>query len=175
MGLFDQVLSAVANPAQQGSMEQLGTIFNTVQQLSGNSGASPDATQTMLSVLGGYVRSSLQSAGPDQAHALVNQFGGTAANPQAVSALLTPVMQQQVVQELIGHTGLDANVIEGMLPVLVPLALQFLQSGAHTQAAPSGQGLATNPVLSAFLDENHDGSVDLGDALGMAGKFLSSR
>lgn len=170
MGLFDQVLSAVANPGQQGSMEQLGTIFNVVQQMSGEQGVGSDATSTMLSVVGGYVRSSLREAGPDQAQSLVNQFGGASANPQAVQALLTPVMQQQVVQDLIARTGLDAQAIEGMLPVLIPLALQFLQSGASTNNAQ-----AANPVLNAFLDGDGDGDVDLGDALGMAGKFLGNR
>jgi hypothetical protein len=170
MGLFDQVLSAVANPEQQGSMEQLGTMFNVVQQMSGQHGGGADATQAMLSVLGGYVRSSLQSAGPEQAGALVNQFSGTSANPAAVAALLTPLMQQQVVQDLVGRTGLDPQMVQGMLPMLVPLALQFLQSGAPTQNVQ-----AANPVLSAFLDGDRDGDVDLGDALGMAGQFLASR
>jgi uncharacterized protein YidB (DUF937 family) len=175
MGLLDQVLGAVANPAQQGSMEQLGSIFNAVQSMSGNHGGGADATQAMLSVVGGYVRSSLREAGPDQAQTLVNQFGGGGANSQAVQALLTPVMQQQVVQDLIGRTGLDPQTIEGMLPTLIPLALQFLQTGAPVPNAAAGNAPAGNPVLNAFLDGDSDGDVDLGDALGMASKFLSNR
>ncbi len=175
MGLLDQVLGAVANPAQQGSMEQLGTIFNAVQAMSGSHGGGSDATQAMLSVVGGYLQSSLREAGPDHAQTLVNQFGGAAANPQAVQALLTPVMQQQVVQELIGRTGLDPQTIEGLLPTLIPLALQFLQTGAPTDSAAVGNAPVGNPVLNAFLDGDHDGDVDLGDALGMASKFLSNR
>ena len=172
MGLFDEILGAVSNPNQQGSTDQIGGILNTVQQLSGQHGASPDMTQTMLSVVGNYVRSSLQqtqaTAGTDQAQTLVNQYSGTGANPQAVSALLGPALQQQMVQDLIARTGLNAQTIQSMLPILVPLALNLLQSGANSQNPQSGG----NPVLSAFLDGDRDGDVDLGDILGAAGKFM---
>lgn len=174
MGLFDQILSAVNNPEQHANPNQLGSILNTVQQLSGNYGASPDTTQSMLSVVGNYVRGSLQqtqaTAGPQQAQALVNQFSGTGPNPQAVQALLGPGLQQQVVQDLIARTGLNAQTVQAMLPVLVPLALNLLQGGANTQNPQAG-----NSVLNAFLDGDRDGDVDLGDALRVAGQFLGPR
>ncbi len=172
MGLFDAVLSAVSNPGQQGSPDQLGAILNTVQQLGSNHGTDAGTTQTLVSVVGGYVRSALQqqqaTAGTEQAQATVNQYGGTGANPQAVDAVLGPVMQQQVVQDLVQRTGLDPQTVQSMLPTLVPLALNFLQSGAHT-----GNPQAGNPVLNAFLDGDRDGDIDLGDAMSIASKFLS--
>ena len=171
MGLFDAVMSAVSNPNQQGSPDQLGAILNTVQQLSSNHGTDAGTTQTLVSVVGGYVRSALQqqqaTAGTEQAQATVNQYSGTSANAQAVEAVLGPVMQQQVVQDLVQRTGLAPQMVQSMLPTLVPLALNFLQSGADTQNPQAG-----NPVLNAFLDGNHDGSVDLGDALKVAGQFF---
>lgn len=172
MGLFDAVMSAVGNPSQQGSPSQLGAILSTVQQLSSNHGTDPGTTQTLVSVVGGYVQSALQqqqaTAGTEQAQATVNQYGGTSANAQAVEAVLGPVMQQQVVQDLVQRTGLDPQTVEAMLPTLVPLALNFLQSGADTQNPQAG-----NPVLNAFLDGDHDGDIDLGDAMSVASKFLS--
>ncbi len=172
MGLFDAVLSAVANPNQQANPGQLGAILSTVQQLSSNHGTDAGTTQTLVSVVGGYVRSALQqqqaTAGTEQAQATVNQYSGTGPNPQAVEAVLGPVMQQQVVQDLIQRTGLSEQAIQAMLPTLVPLALNFLQSGAHTQNPQAG-----NPVLNAFLDGDHDGDIDLGDAMSVASKFLS--
>lgn len=172
MGLFDQILNAVNNPNQQGSPDQLGNILNTVQQLSNNHGTDAGTTQTLLSVVGGYVRSALQekraSEGTEQAQAMVNQYAGTGYNPQAVEALLGPVMQQQVVQDLIQRTGLSPETIQSMLPVLVPLALNFLQSGNNAHNPQAG-----NPVLNAFLDSDGDGDVDMGDALGVASRFLS--
>ncbi|MBW4693120.1 MAG: DUF937 domain-containing protein [Lyngbya sp. HA4199-MV5] len=172
MGLFDAVLSAVSNPGQQGSPDQLGAILSTVQQLSSNHGTDAGTTQTLVSVVGGYVRSALQqqqaTAGTEQAQATVNQYGGTSPNAQAVEAVLGPVMQQQVVQDLVQRTGLDPQTVQSMLPTLVPLALNFLQSGAHTDNPQAG-----NPVLNAFLDGDRDGDIDLGDAMSVAGKFLS--
>jgi uncharacterized protein YidB (DUF937 family) len=120
MGLFDQLLASVNDPNQQASTDQIGGILNTVQQLSGQHGTDPSTVQTLLSVVGGYVRSSLQetrnTAGPEQAQAVVNQFSGTGPNPQAVNALLGPVMQQQVVQDLIQRTGLSSQTIQSCCP-----------------------------------------------------------
>ena len=172
MGLFDQILASVSDPNQQGSAGQIGNILSTVQQLSGQHGADSSTMQTLMSVVGGYVQSSLQetrdTAGPDQAQALVNQFGGTSHNPAAVGALLNPIMQQQVVQDLMQRTGLSPQAIESMLPVLIPLALNLLQGGNNTQNPQAG-----NPLLNTFLDGNHDGNIDLGDALTMASQFMN--
>ena len=172
MGLFDQILASVSDPNQQGSTDQLGGILSTVQQLSGQHGADSSTMQTLMSVVGGYVQSSLQqtreTAGPDQAQALVNQFGGTSHNSQAVGAVLNPIMQQQMVQDLMQRTGLSPQTIESMLPVLIPLVLNLLQGGNNTQNPQAG-----NSLLNTFLDGNHDGNLDLGDALSMASKFMS--
>jgi hypothetical protein len=167
MGLFDELLNAVNNPNQQANPDQLGSIINTVQQLSGNHGTDPGTTQTILSVVGDYVRSSLQSTDPNQAQGLVNQYAGNSGNPEAVDALLGGAMQQQLVQDLIQRTGLDPQTIESMLPTLVPLVLNVLQGG-------NSQG-GGNPLLNAFLDSNRDGSLDLGDAFKLAGQFFGQR
>jgi hypothetical protein len=177
MGLFDQILSAVANPNQQASPDQLSSILGVAQQMAGSQGMDSGATQAIMSVLGGHVRSALQnqsSQGGADPSSLVNQFAGLASNPAAVQALFSMAQQNQVVNDISQRTGLNAGAIQSMLPVLVPLALQFLQSGAHTQqaAAQSGGG---NPVLNAFLDGDRDGDVDMGDALRLAGQFLSQR
>jgi len=55
-----------------------------------------------------------------------------------------------------------------MLPILVPLVLNLLQTGTGVQS----QGGA-NPVLNAFLDADRDGDVDIADAMQMAGRYLS--
>lgn len=173
MSLFDQILSAVSNPQQQGSTDQLGSILGVAQQLAGNYGMDSAATQAVLSALGGHVRSALQnqqaSTGNDP-QSLVNQFAGLGSNPQAVQALFPGGQQQQVAQDISQHTGLNAGTIQAMLPVLIPLVLNLLQSGNQTQGNQSG-----NPVLTTFLDSNHDGNFDLGDAMGLAGQFLNQQ
>jgi tetrahydromethanopterin S-methyltransferase subunit F len=173
MGLFDQIMSAVANPQQQGSADQLGSILGMAQQVAGNQGLDSGATQAVMSLLGGHVRSSLQNQGNDQAQMMVSQFGGLGNNPSAVNALFPGSMQQQVAESISQRTGLNSGMIMSMLPVLVPLVLNMLKSGAPAQQAQGVQ--SGNPVLNAFLDADRDGDVDVGDIMGMAGQFLSQR
>ena len=172
MGLFDQVLNAVNDPQTRGSMNDIGGILNTVQQLSGNAGADSSKMQSAMGVVGNFVRSSLQekrvNEGDQQAQSIVDQFSGTSPNSQAVNSLFSGAMQQQVAQAISQRTGLDANMAMQMLPMLVPLVLQFLQSGTNTQNPQAGG----NSVLSSFLDADGDGDVDISDAMGMASRYL---
>lgn len=171
MGLFDQIMGAVANPSQQGSPDQLSGILNTVQQLSGNSGVDSSASQAAMGIVGNYVRSALQQKqaqeGQGQVEAIVNQFGGTGPNYGALQALFPPEQQQQIAATVAQRTGIPAETIQAMLPTLVPLVLNLLRTGSSNQGA-AGQ----NNVLNAFLDSNQDGSLDIGDAMGMVGRFL---
>lgn len=165
MSLFEQFINAIDSPTQQGNPNEVGDIFNTVQQLSNNTNADPSAIQSVLSVVGDYTRSALQqkqdNEGQDQTQQFVNQFGGTNANNQVVNMLFSAPQIQQLVQEASQRTGLDAGMIQSMLPMLVPLVLKFLQQGNSNQ----GGG---NPLLNTFLDANHDGNVDVSDMMQMA-------
>ena len=172
MGLFDQILGAVANPNQQGSLGQLGNIVNSVQQMSDRTGTNPSTIQSVLSIVGSQVRSALQQKqatdGNEAAQSLVNQYAGTSPNPQAVNSLFSPQIQQQVAQVAAQRTGLDAGMVQQLLPLAVPLVLNFLQSGANAQN-PQGGG---NSVLNSFLDADGDGDVDIADAIQMASRHL---
>ncbi|MEH2260233.1 DUF937 domain-containing protein [Nostoc sp.] len=172
MGLFDQILGAVANPNQQGSLGEIGSIVNTVQQLSDRTGANPSTIQSVLSIVGGQVRSALQDKqatdGNEATQNLVSQYAGTSPNPQAVNSLFSPQIQQQVAEVAAERTGLDAGIVQQLLPLAVPLVLKFLQSGANAQN-PQGGG---NPVLNSFLDADGDGDVDIADAIQMASRYI---
>jgi len=174
MGLFDEILNAVNNPSQQGNEAQLSGILDAVQQLNSNISTSPDTTQSLVSGLGGYVRSALQqkqaTEGMGSVQSLLDQFAGTGANPQAIGALFNPSQQEQVVQGLSQRTGINAQTIASLLPVLIPVVLNLLQTGRNTQNPQAG-----NNVLGTFLDGDRDGDVDLNDVLGMAGRYLGSR
>lgn len=171
MGLLDQILNAVNSSDQQGSTGQIASILSTVQQLGDSYGADPSTVQTALSVVGNHVRSALQqkqaNEGFEQAQGLVNQYSGTYPNPQAVDAIFGFNQVQQVVQAVAQRTGLDAGMIQQMLPILVPLVLNFLKTGTSSQQQGS------NPVLNTFLDTDGDGDVDIADAMRMAGRYLS--
>lgn len=172
MSLFEQIINAIDDPSTVASSGQLANILGTTQQLSDSYGADQSAVQGAMSIVGNYVRSALQqkqaTEGPAQAQAVVNQYSGAYPNPQAVDALFNFSQVQQIVQAVSQRTGLDANMIQQMLPVLVPLVLNLLQTGSQTQNSQGG-----NSVLKAFLDADGDGDVDIADAMRMAGRHLS--
>jgi hypothetical protein len=177
MGLFDQIVSAIDNPNQQANPSQLGGIINTVQQLSSAQGVDSSTTQTLLSSVGGYVRSALQqqaAGGRSNAEAIVNQYSGTSPNAAAVQALFSPAQQQQVAQATSQKTGINAEIIVAMLPTLIPIVLQLLQSGASNQGSQAAGG-GSNSVLNTFLDSDGDRDVDIGDAISLASRFLNRR
>ena len=175
MGLFDQILSAIDNPNQQASPNQLGNILGAVEQLSGNHGVDAGTTQLAMSVLGGHVRSALQDvrsqSGDAQAQEVVNQFSGTSPNMQAVQSLFGAGQLTQIVTDIAQRTGLNNATVQAMIPVLVPIVLNLLQSGGNAQNPAQG----ANPVLNAFLDGDGDGDVDITDAMSMASRFLNQR
>ncbi|MEM8602381.1 MAG: hypothetical protein AAGF24_00910 [Cyanobacteria bacterium P01_H01_bin.121] len=176
MGLFDQIAGAISNPQAQASTGQLGSLLGVVQQLAGNQTANDTQTQAVMSVVGSFLRSSLQqqrsSQGAQQVEQVIDSYGGTTPNAAAVQALLSPQQQQQLAQTASAKTGLDAQMIQSMLPALIPVALNFLKMGsanAPNQAAPQTGG---NSVLNSFLDADGDGDVDMGDMLANAQRFL---
>ncbi|NJK39242.1 MAG: DUF937 domain-containing protein [Oscillatoriales cyanobacterium RM2_1_1] len=173
MGLFDQILSAINDPNSQASKDQVGGIVNTVQQLANSQNLSPENTQTTMSMLGGYVRSALQdkrsNQGADAVQSLVNQFSGTRANPSAVNFLFPQQQQAQIAQAIAQRTGISANTIQGLLPLLIPVVLGLLSTGTDPRNPAKG---GNNQVLNNFLDADGDGDVDVADAMRMAGKFL---
>ncbi|NWF57952.1 MAG: DUF937 domain-containing protein [Fischerella sp.] len=172
MGLFDQIINAIDNPSQQGSTGQLGDILNTVQQLSNSTGTNPATMQSVVGIVGNYVRSALQEKqanyGNQEAQAVVNQYSGTSPNPQAVNSLFSYGMQQQVAEAVAQRTGLNAGMIQQLLPILVPLVLNLLRTGANAQNSQAGG----NSVLNSFLDSDRDGDIDIVDAIQMASRYL---
>lgn len=172
MGLFDQIINAIDNSNQQGNAGQLGNIVNTVQQVSNSTGTDPSTMQSALGIVGNYVRSALQQKqatdGNQAAQTLVNQYAGTSPNPQAVNSLFSPQIQQQVAQVAAQRTGLDAGIVQQLLPLAVPLVLNFLKSGANAQNPQAGG----NSVLNSFLDADGDGDVDIADAIQMASRHM---
>ena len=170
MSLFNSILGAIDNPDRTASPDGLGAILNTVQSLSQANQANPENLQSALSIVGKYVRSSLQekrnSEGEPSAQAIVNQFSGTSPSPQVVQMLFSHPQVEQIAGEVEKKTGLSATMIQAMLPSLVPLVLQFLQSGTDTRNPQN------NAVLTAFLDADGDGDVDIADAMQMASRYL---
>ena len=171
MSIFNQILSAIDNPETEASTSKLSTILDRVKQLSGNYQANPSAIQSAMSIVGNYTKSALQQqrnqGGIGQVNQLINQFGGTRANSQIVSALFNSSQLQDMIQKISSRTGLSAATIQNMLPILVPLVLNLLKTGNNKRNL-----LQINPVVSSFLDSDGDGDVDLNDAMNMAYRYL---
>ncbi|ACK69002.1 conserved hypothetical protein [Gloeothece citriformis PCC 7424] len=171
MSLFNQILNAINNPEQEGSTGQLSNIFGTIEQLSNNYQTSPSAIQSALSIIGNYTRSSLKekrnTEGEQQVQQIINQFGGTQPSPQVVNMLFNMPQLEQMLQQVESKTGINSRTIQSMLPVLVPLILNFLKTGNNAQNPQ-----ASNSVANSFLDADGDGDVDIADAMGMAMQYL---
>ncbi|WP_019504183.1 DUF937 domain-containing protein [Pleurocapsa sp. PCC 7319] len=171
MSIFNQILSAIDNPEREASSNQLGNILDTVQQVSGSYQANPDAVQSAMSIVGNYTKSALQQqraqGGTAQVNQLVNQFGGTRANSQILSALFSNSQIREMMQQINRRTGLNTQTIQAILPILVPLVLNLLKTGNK-----QGNLRDNNPVVNSFLDSDGDGDVDLTDAMNMAYRYL---
>ena len=150
----------------------VGVDYNTVQQLSSSYQTNPTAVQSAMSIVGNYTRSALRkkrsTQGEQQAQQMINQFGGTQPSTQAVQMLFSAPQIQQIVQEVGSKTGINSQTVQRMLPLLVPLVLNFLKTGTNSQ-----NPLGSNSVLSGFLDADGDGDVDIADAMQMATRYLN--
>ncbi|MGL5193489.1 MAG: hypothetical protein ACRC8Y_07775, partial [Chroococcales cyanobacterium] len=148
MKLFDQIVSAISNPTQQASTNQIGSVLSAVQQLSQTYHTDPGTTQSILSIVSHFVRSSLQekraTGGNNAVQSLVNQFSGTAANSAAIAALFSIPQLNEMISAIASRTGLNPQQIQGMLPLLIPVVLQLLQTGASCQNPQND----SNPVLN---------------------------
>jgi hypothetical protein len=83
-------------------------------------------------------------------------------------------VSRQVAQQAAERSGIGADVLKKMLPMVAALAMGTLsQQNAGTQNAAPAASPAGNlmGVLNQFLDSNRDGSV-VDDLLGMASRFF---
>ncbi|MGB7087162.1 MAG: DUF937 domain-containing protein [Phormidesmis sp.] len=171
MGLFDQVMKAVADPSRKASASQLGGILGSAQQIGQQNNASSETMQQAMSVIGGFVRSSLkekrQAEGDNAAQSLIEQ--GAANGAAVIPQLFNNAQLAEMISAVTQKTNLNTNQVQGILPMVLPLVMQFLSAGNKKQGVPATD---TNPILTAFLDGDGDGDVDMGDMLGMAGKFM---
>jgi len=171
MGLFDQVMKAVADPGRQANVGQLTQILGSAKQVAKDNNADSDTMQQAMSVIGGFVRSSLkekrQTEGPAAAQALLEE--GAANGASVIPKLFSSGQLTDMIGAVTQKTSLNTNQVQGILPMVLPLVMKFLSTGNAKGGAPATD---SNPILTAFLDGDGDGDVDMGDMLGMASKFM---
>lgn len=178
MGLFFEVLSAINNPNQKATIEQLGSMVSSVQQLATDKNIDASTMQTVMSTVGGFLRPALQQqknlGGLDQLQNLIGQVtsgGGATATGGSLgmlSSLLAPQLQGQIVEKLAQATGLSPSVLEGVVASVLPGIMGLLNMGGSFPGAKTD-----NPLLVAFIDSDNDKDVDLGDVLKFANRFIN--
>ncbi|MFN6517175.1 MAG: DUF937 domain-containing protein [Nostoc sp. CreGUA01] len=171
MGLFFEVLSAINNPNQRGNVGQLESIINSIQQVATSRGIQPSQMQNIMSIVGNVLRPVLRQQqslpGGNQLQNLIGQVTGSSTSGVGMQSLLSPQLQQQIVQRVSQTTGISPNVIEAILPTLTS-GLQGLLSMGST----NGGSLNSNSILNTFLDSDRDGDTDLSDVLKFGDRFL---
>ena len=171
MGLFDQVMKAVADPSRQANVGQLSQILGSAKQIANENNADADTMKQAMSVIGGFVRSSLndtrRAQGDDAAQLLIEE--GAADGESVIPKLFNNSQLREMISVVTQRTSLNTNQVQSVLPMVVPLVMQFLSSG---NAKGGAARTSSNPILTTFLDGDRDGDVDMGDVLGMASKFM---
>ncbi|TVP70161.1 MAG: DUF937 domain-containing protein [Leptolyngbya sp. LCM1.Bin17] len=173
MSLFFNVLSSINNPNQQGSIDQLSSVMNSVQQLTASQGLKQDQMASVLNSLGGALQPALkqQSAtmGGGQMDGLIGQLANAGGSLTGLQSAIPPQMQQQLIQSVAQKSGLNAGMVQAMLPKLLPMVMGLLGMGAAKPGATQGG----NALLDAFLNSGSGNSTDLGTVMKFAGRFLN--
>ena len=173
MSMFFDILSAINNPSQQGSVPQLADIINSVQNLTSLSGIQPTQLQTMVSEVGNLIRPVLRqqqtTIGSGRLNNLISEVGTNGVNGSAFQSLFSTQQMQQMSETIVQKTGMSPNLIQNTLPTVTNAVLGLLRMGTPQTAAWGN----SNPLLSSFLDSDKNGDTDLSDAFKFANRFLN--
>jgi hypothetical protein len=170
MSFFQTILDSIENPNHAGSQQDLSGLLNVAQALPLGQGGQQNL-QPILGVLGAHLQDVLNQQ---------QQNSGQAAVQQTVTNLSQPGVGVQQVQNLFGQerfnglideisqrTGLNSQLVLGLLPMLIPVLMKLLATGNH-QSDPQ----APNPVLINFLGTSQNGGALLTEAFQLASRFL---
>ncbi len=169
MSLFQTVLQSIENPDHAGSQQDLQGLANLAQLLPGGQGVQQ--IQPILNVLGSHLQDALSQQQQTNGQAAVQQTVSNLAQPgtglQEIVNLLGQDRFNSVIGEIGQRTGLNPQLINQMLPLLIPVVMKLLDTGTHQTDSQ-----ATNPVLSNFLGSNQNGGAILNDVFQLASQFL---
>ena len=180
-------------------MDLLNIILNqgngqAVRQLAGNFGLNEDQTVSALSnllpVLGqGLARNASSQGGLDSLlgaltggqHQRYLEDPSVLNQPDSINdgngilghILGSKDVSRQLAQRTSEQTGIGADILKKMLPMVATLAMGALsRQTSSVQKAPGASAAdGLTGMLGQFLDSNRDGSI-ADDILGMASKFL---
>ena len=168
--MFFEVLSAINDPNQQASIGQLEQVTKSVQQLAGSQGVNSNQMQSMMTVLGSALQPILKQKQSQLGAGQLASMLGRINDPSVLTSIISPQIQQQLVQAVAQKTGMQASIAQTMLPQLLPVVMNLLNMGAPTPGSVGG----TNSLLSTFLEGNRASNTDLGNVMKFAGRFLNA-
>ena len=178
MGLLETLMSS-------------GTTSGGIQQLARQFGLSEEQTQSavasLMPALAGGLQNSASSEDGRQgvltaltggAHQQFADDPAALATPAAIDAgngilgqlLGSREASRAVAAQASENTGLSADLLKKMLPMVAAMAMGGLSKQAAETGASQEGGMMG--MLSSFLDQNKDGSI-ADDMMGMASKFFN--
>ncbi|GET43406.1 hypothetical protein L8106_12815 [Microseira wollei NIES-4236] len=170
MKLFINIINALHNPEQQGSVAQLETIFNRIDQVAAKRGIESAKMEEIMTALGSFLRPLLQHQqrmmGDKQLENLIAQMTDAETTAATIHLLISPQLYQQIVQGISQKTGISANALQGILPTILTAVMGLLYMGTSKPGAS-----CSNSVLSAFVDR--DSEFVLGEVLQSTEWFLN--
>ena len=191
MNLFEALVSSIQDPqvgTQKSDLENLlgaflgGSAVSPQQSRQIPPGAAENLAATIGSTLKPALREAGRQGGIEGIDALLGSLKQSSNSPQALERTLGHDRMEQMVNKAQQKSGLPADTIASMLPVIIPALVSLLQSGARSETVPSAQtaatandplaGLASNPLLKNFLDSDGDGDVDMADLVRLGSQFL---
>jgi hypothetical protein len=181
MSLFDTVLASLNDPSRATQEKDLVNLASAF----GGGGASSANADQIAGLIGGFLKPALQeqhaAGGTEGVENFLQDIKQSANTPDQLRQVLGAGRVDQMVGSAQQKTGLDANAIFRLLPIVLPAVIGLLQSG-RTASAPAGTaattamgataGGHTNPILAQFLDSDGDGDVDLADMVRLTSRFL---
>jgi hypothetical protein len=170
MSLFFDVLSSINNPNQNGSVEQLAAVAQGIQKVSAQHNVPASSMASVMSALGPALGTVLKDKGAsgNLLQGAISQIASGNTSASQLQSIITPQMQQQIAQAVSQKSGMSGNVVQAMLPMLLPVVMNLFNMGSNR---PGTAGM--NPLLNAFLS-GKAGSGDLGHVMKFANRFLQS-
>src|SRR5260370_29775951 len=169
MSFFQTILDSIENPNHAGSQQDLNGLLKLAEALPLGQGAQQNL-QPILGVLGSHLQDALSQQQQNNGQAAVQQTVSNLSQPgigiQQVENLLGPERFNGLINEVSQRTGLNSQMILGLLPMLIPAVMKLLATGNH-QTDPQ----ATNPVLNHFVGSNQNGAELLTDAFQFSPRF----
>lgn len=176
------LLSMLLNQGEGGALRQLAGNFGL------NEEQAASAVTNLLPALGqGLARNASTSGGIEALMGALSSGGhqryledpstlGHEDTTRDGNSILGHILgskevSRQVAQQAASQTGIGADVLKKMLPVVAAMTMGALsrQTGSTGAAAPAGGGLMG--MLGQFLDTDRNGSI-VDNVLGMASKLF---